>query len=197
MKKILALVLVSLLLSAPALAASAKYSFDPGHTQVFFSVEHMGLSHPMGRFMKIDGGYTFDPDHPEASQVDVKIDANSLNMDSAPWDEHMKSDKFFNVAKFPAISFKSTKIEKTGDKTGKMTGDLTLLGVTKPVTLDVTYNGSAVNPMNKNAMTGFNATAKVKRSDFGMSSFLNMVGDEATIIINVEGIRQDFTDLKK
>lgn len=197
-RKIVALAFSSLLLAPlTAQAAAEKYVFEPSHTQVFFSTEHMGISHPMGRFMKIEGGYTFDTEHVEQSIVEVKIDANSLDMNSAAWDEHMKNKDFFNVAQFPTITFKSTKIEKTGEKTGKLTGDLTLMGVTKPVTLDVTYNGSTRNPMNKGFMSGFNATGKLKRSDFGMSAFIPMVGDEATLTINVEGLRQDFENLKQ
>jgi polyisoprenoid-binding protein YceI len=183
--------------SAPASAAEDKYAFDPAHTQVFFSVEHMGISHPWGRFMKVDGSYTFDPARPEASKVDVSIDTDSLEMNSDAWNKHLKSPDFFNVAQFPTMTFKGTKIEKTGEKTGKLTGDLTLLGVTKPVTLNVTYNGSKPHPMNKNFLSGFNATGDVKRSEFGMNKYLPMVGDDVHIVINVEGIRQDFTELKK
>lgn len=203
MKKLTALAIALSFLSTAAFAAdvapavSTKYIFDAAHTQVFFSTEHMGVSHPMGRFMKIEGGYDFNPAAVEASTVNVTIDANSLEMNSEAWNKHMKSADFFNTEKFPTITFKSTKIEKTGDKTGKLTGDLTLLGVTKPVVLDVTYNGEGQNPMNKNMLTGFNAVAKIKRSDFGMNYGIPMVGDEATITINVEGIRQDFTAVDK
>jgi polyisoprenoid-binding protein YceI len=198
MKKILALTLSALLLaSAPSWAAADHYKFDPAHTQVIFSIEHMGLSHPFGRFDKTEGGYTFDPADVEHSAVDATIDINSIDMGSDKWNEHLKGKDFFNAEKFPTMTFKSTKIEKTGEKTGKLTGDLTLLGVTKPVTLDVTYFKTAPHPMNKNMMSGFTATGTLKRSDFGMNAYLPMVGDEVQMQINVEGIRQDFDNLKK
>jgi polyisoprenoid-binding protein YceI len=199
MKRIFALALCAFLFaSAGAQAAAAdRYKFDPAHTQVLFSIEHMGLSRPFGRFDKTDGGYTFDPADVEHSTVEATIDVNSLDMGLDKWNEHLKSKDFFNAAQFPTMTFKSTKIEKTGEKTGKLTGDLTLLGVTKPVTLDVTYFKTAPHPMNKNLMSGFTAQGTLKRSDFGMGAYIPMVGDDVTLMINVEGIRQDFDAVEK
>jgi polyisoprenoid-binding protein YceI len=196
MKKTALLALVLTLLAAsPALARPEKYVFDPTHTQIIFSVSHLGISHPHGRFNKFSGGFTFDRENPEASQADIAIETGSIDMASDAWNTHMKKPDFFNVEKFPAMTFKSAKIEKTGEKTGTLTGDLTLLGVTKPVTLNVVFNGTAVHPMNKNEMAGFSATGTLKRSDFGMNYGLPMVGDDVHIAIEVEGIRQDFTRL--
>jgi polyisoprenoid-binding protein YceI len=198
MKKTLLFALTLFLLApAAARAAADHYKFDPAHTQVIFSIEHMGLSHPFGRFDKTEGGYTFNPADVEHSAVDATIDINSLDMGSDKWNEHLKSKDFFNAAQFPTMTFKSTKIEKTGEKTGKLTGDLTLLGVTKSVTLDVTYFKTAPHPMNKNMMSGFRATGTLKRSDFGMTAYAPMIGDEVEIMINVEGIRQDFDAVEK
>lgn len=196
MKKITALtVALSLLTSAafaqaPAENAAGKYTLDAAHTQVMFQTEHMGISHPWGNFVTTSGSYTFDPAKVEASNVDVTIDTTSLDMNNEAWNKHMKSADLFNVEKYPTITFKSTKAEKTGEKTGKLTGDMTLLGVTKPVTLDVLYVGSTVNPMSKKFMTGFTASTKIKRSDFGMKYGIPMVSDEANITINVEGVRE-------
>lgn len=162
-----------------------------------FSVGHLGFSFSHGKFLKFDGGFTFDVEKPENSAVDVTIDTASLNMDSVEWDSHLKNADFFNVEKFPNMTFKSTKIEKTGDNTGKITGDLTLLGVTKPVTLDVTYNKSGVHPYSKNFIAGFSATGTLLRSDFGMNYGLPGVADEVALNIQVEGIRQDFEGVEK
>lgn len=188
----------------PARAADVKaqtpdtYLFDPLHTEVHFSVDHLGFSNPMGRFDTVHGGFTFDAKHPEKSTVDVTIDTKGVDMGASDtWNTALKSESFFNVKKFPTMTFKSTKIRKTGAKTGTVTGDLTLLGVTKPVTLKVTYNRSGTHPYNRNFIAGFSATAKLKRSDFGMTYGIPGVGDVVTIMIQVEGIRQDFTTLPR
>lgn len=197
MKKLIAIAAAAMVaFSAPALA-SEKYSFDPAHTQVLFSVSHLGFSFSHGRFDKLDGSFTFDEKAPEQSSIDVTIDTNSIDMGSEAWDKHLKSADFLNTEKFPAMTFKSTKIETTGEKTGKVTGDLTILGVTKPVTLDVTYNGSGEHPYSKNHIAGFSATGTVKRSDFGMGYGLPNVGDDVSLIIQVEGIRQDHEEMNK
>lgn len=190
MKKFLtALTLTAALgLSAPAVAADA-FTFDIPHTQVMFSVSHLGFSHSHGKFLAFSGGYTFDEAAPEKSTIDVTIDTTSLNMDDAKWDEHLKAADFFNVEKFPTMTFKSTAVEKTGDNIGKVTGDLTLLGVTKPVTLDVTFNKGGVHPYSKKYVTGFSATGTLNRSDFGMTYGLPGVGDEVKIMIEVEGVK--------
>jgi polyisoprenoid-binding protein YceI len=199
MKRFAALLFAAALsLSCAAYAkGSEKYIFDPAHTQIFFSVNHLGFSHPQGRFNKFSGGFTFDLAHPEKSKIDVTVDANSIDMASEDWNRAMKGDNFFDVKKFPSLTFKSTKIETTGKDTGKVTGDLTILGVTKPVTLDVTYNKSGVHPYNKNYVAGFSAKAKINRADFGMTWGLPGIGEEVNVDIQVEGIRQDFEGLSK
>jgi polyisoprenoid-binding protein YceI len=153
------LIAAAVFLSSAACAKGAeKYIFDPAHTQILFSVNHLGFSYPHGRFDKFSGGFTFDLARPEKSKIDITIDTNSVNMASEDWNRMMKGDNFFDVKKFPAITFKSTKIETTGKNTGRVTGDLTILGVTKPVTLNVTYNKSGIHPYNKNYVAGFSAT---------------------------------------
>lgn len=184
---------IALLLAAtPALAAPDKYSFDPAHTQILFSVSHLGFSHSHGRFNKLDGSFTFDEKNPAASTIDMTIDTSSVDMGSNEWDDAVTADALLNAKKFPKMTFKSTGVTKTGDKTGSVTGDLTLLGVTKPVTLNVTYNKSGNHPYTKNHLAGFSASATLKRSEFGMVKYLPDVGDDVTITIEVEGIRQDF-----
>lgn len=176
---------------------SFKYTLDPAHTQVMFAVSHLGFSFSHGRFDKFDGSFTFNAAQPETSEIEATIDINSLDMGSAEWDKHLKSADFFNAEKFPTMTFKSTKIEKTGEKTGTVTGDLTLMGVTKPVTLEVRYNNSGVHPYNRNHIAGFSATGLIKRSDFGMKGGLPAVGDDVAIMIEVEGNRRDFDDINK
>ncbi len=172
-------------------AAADKYVLDKPHTQIVFIADHLGFSRSVGKFTDYTGGFIFDTVDPVKSSAEVTINTNSLELNDAKWNEHMKSADFFNVAKFPTMTFKSTKIEKTGDKAAKITGDLTLLGVTKPVTLDVTHNNSARHPFSGKFVSGFSATGKIKRSDFGMSYGLPAIGDEVTLMIEVEGLRED------
>src|SRR5476651_569401 len=194
MKIFISLFLCLLLAAAPAAASSAdkaaakpikpkidKYAFDPAHTQISFTADHLGFSHPSGRFTKFTGGFTFDPKHAEDSAVTVTIETASLDLGAPEWDAAVKSADFLNAAKFPKMIFKSTKVEKTGKNKGALTGDLTLLGVTHPVTLDVTYNKSGVNPYNKKFVAGFSATGTLNRSDFGMTYGLPGIGDTVTL----------------
>lgn len=195
MKKLIAAAIVAgalFTLAAPAYAAKPDaYTFDKVHTQIFFSVSHLGFSFSTGSFTGFDGGFTFSTEKPEQSSVNVTIDASSLSLHDAKWEEHVKSADFLNVAEHPSISFKSTKVEKTGDNTGRITGDLTLLGVTKPVTLEVVFNKAAIHPYSKQFVAGFSATAALMRSDFGMDYGLPGIGDEVNISIEVEGIRTE------
>jgi polyisoprenoid-binding protein YceI len=177
----------------PAKAATKpdSFTYDKPHTQIMFSVSHLGFSHSHGRFTDFDGGFTFDAAHPDQGSASVDIKTKSLKMDDATWEEHLTGENFFNVAKFPDMTFKSTKVEMTGKDTAKMTGDLTLLGVTKPVTLDVTLNKEGVHPYTQTYIAGFSATGTIKRSDFGMNYGLPAVGDDVTIMIEVEGKRTE------
>ncbi len=193
MKKLVSLVLaLAFLIPLQAQAAADKYIYDPAHTQVIFAASHLGFSFSHGTFNKFSGGFVFDQENPEASQADMVIETGSIDLNSEAWNTHMKSADFFNVEKFPTMVFKSTKVEKTGDRTANLTGDLTLLGVTRPVTLAVTFNKAGAHPMNKNQVAGFSAAGTLKRSDFGMVYGLPNVGDDVQLIIQVEGIRQDF-----
>lgn len=191
------LLLAALVWATPSYAKPERYTFDPLHTQISFTVSHLGFSYSTGKFLKFSGGFIFDEEKPEESSVDVTIDANSLNMDSTEWEDHLKAKDFFNVKQFPTIHFKSTKVEPSSKATGQITGDLTILGVTKPVTLDVIFNKVGTHPYTKNKVAGFSATAGIYRSDFGMNYALPDVGDSVTINIEVEGIRQDFDSIKK
>lgn len=180
--------------TADVKAEAEHYTFDKAHTQVLFFVNHLGFSMSQGEFHDYDGHYTFDRAHPEKSTIDVTINTASIDMDDEKWDDHLKNKDFFNVEEFPTMTFKSTSIEVTGDNTADITGDLTILGVTKPAVLQTTYNKSAVHPYSKKFVSGFSATATVKRSDYGMTYGLPGVGDEVEVRIEVEGYRTEAED---
>ena len=132
MRKIVSgcIAIVFVFFNNPLMADS--YKLDPVHTQIMFTVSHMGFSYPTGSFVKFEGGFDFDENNYENSA--------GIDMNDATWNEHLSGEQWFNVAKYPTMTFKSTKVMKTGDKTMDVTGDLTLLGVTKPVTLNVVFH---------------------------------------------------------
>ena len=172
-------------------ASVENYTFDKAHTQILFFVDHLGFSKSQGEFLDFDGFFNFDLEHPEKSHVDVSINVAGLDMDDEKWNTHMQSADFFDVEKFPTMTFKSTAIEVTGKKTANITGDFTLLGVTKPVTLAVKHNKSDKHAFSGKYVSGFSATTTIKRSEFGMEYGLPMVGDDVEIRIEVEGLRTE------
>ena len=181
-----------LLIGGPA--AAAPFKVDPSHTSVVFSVDHLGYSSMIGRFSKVAGALEFDHAAVTRANLKVVIDPKSIDTNDAKRDDHLRSPDFFNVAEFPDLTFVSTKVEKTGEKTGKVTGDLTLLGVTRPVTLDVTFNKIAPNPLpqSKGVVTaGFSATGSLRRTDFGMKYAAPALGDTIQIRIEAEAVRAD------
>jgi polyisoprenoid-binding protein YceI len=181
----LALAAAVALVSAPVFAAT--YTLDPGHTQVVFQWNHFGFSNPTAQFGSIEGTLEFDQADPTKSTVSAKIALSSVNSNVPKLDKHLQTDEFFDAAKFPNATFKSTKVEKGGapDKL-KVTGDLTLHGVTKPVVLDVTVNKVGEHPMLKMASAGFDASTTIKRSDFGIGKYVPAVSDEIKIRITSE-----------
>jgi len=174
-----------------AAAMPEYYIFDKTHTQILFFVSHLGFSMSQGEFLDFDGHFIFDRAHPEKSSIDVSIKTESIDMDNEKWNKHMKNEDFFDVEKFPTMTFKSTGFDITGENTANITGDLTILDVTKPVTLTTTYNKSGVHPFNKEIVAGFSATASIKRSEWGMTYGLPGVGDDVEIRIEVEGYKRD------
>lgn len=173
--------------AVPAFAGT--YTLDPGHTQVVFSWNHFGFSNPTAQFGKVEGTLEFDQADPTKSSVQVTIPLASVNSNVPKLDEHLQKDEFFDSAKYPDATFKSTKVEKGAGKNKlKVVGDLTLHGVTKPVVLDVTINKVGEHPMRKAAAAGFEASTTVKRSDFGISKYVPMVSDEIKIHITSEAI---------
>ncbi|NUB15671.1 polyisoprenoid-binding protein [Azospirillum brasilense] len=191
MKRLLSAAALSALVALPltAQAAPVAYKLDPAPTAVIFIVDHLGFSKAVGSFNTVAGELAFDKDAADKSSLSVTIDTASIDTNHAKRDEHLKSPDFFNVKEFPKLTFKSTKIEKTGDKTGKLHGDLTLLGVTKPVVLDVTFNKDGVSPASKQETVGFSARGTIKRSDFGMKYGVPNIGDDIQIIIESEAVK--------
>ena len=171
--------------TSQALAADA-YTLDPTHTSVTFQYTHFGYSHPTGKFMNAKGSVTLDDAHPANSSVEVSFAIDGVNTGVPALDEHLKSADFFDAAQFPTASFKSTRVEPTGPDTAKVTGDLTIHGVTKPVVLNVKLNKEAVNPMSNKKAVGFTATATINRSDFGMNKYVPMVSDQVDLYIEAE-----------
>lgn len=167
-------------------AAADKYEFDGGHTNVVFSWNHFGLSNPQARFAKIEGELQLDTADLTKSSVSVTLPIDSIATDVPKFDEHLRSADFFDLAKFPTATFKSTKVEKAGDNKLKVTGDLTIHGVTKPAVLDVTVNKIGEHPMSKKPAAGFDATTTIKRSDFGIGKYVPNVSDEVKISITTE-----------
>jgi polyisoprenoid-binding protein YceI len=169
----------------PKKAPAGAYQVETHHTLVLFAIPHLGLTDYYGRFEKISGTLNFNPGAPEKSSVDVSIDTSSANVMSAELINELVGPSVFDSAHFPTATFKSTSIERTGSNTGRMTGDLTIHGVTKPMTFDVTFNGGLQAPIGNAYEIGFHATATVKRSDFGLDKMMwkSFVGDDVKLII--------------
>ncbi len=191
MKIVLSLVVsVALMVAIGGTALAAdQFKIDPAHTSATFRVLHQGYSYLAGRFNEIVGDVMFDEGDLLKSQVNITIKTESVDTNHKKRDDHLRSPDFFNAKEFPDMTFKSTGVEQTGDKTGKLKGDLTLLGVTKPVTLDVTFHRIAPNSKNI-VIAGFSASGKIKRTDFGMTYGLQGIGDEITIEIAAEAHKQ-------
>ncbi|TVR99770.1 MAG: polyisoprenoid-binding protein [Rhodospirillales bacterium] len=190
MRMLITAVAAASALMAATGALAENYVFDKAHTRILFFVNHLGFSEMPGRFHEFDGGFTFDPDNPEASTLEVTIQTASVDMDHDGLNEHLRTDDFFDVANHPTMTFRSTDVEVTGENTGRITGDLTLLGVTRPVVMDVTFNKAGPHPVNDNFIAGFSGTASLSRSDFGMTYLVPAIGDTVDIRLSVEGIRQ-------
>lgn len=172
----------------PTAAPAGNYKLDPTHASVTWSLSHAGLSNYTARFDKITGTLDFNPDAPEQSKVDIRIDPKSVSTGLPKFDDEIAmSGKYFNADQYPEIRFVSTGIKITGEATGLITGDLTLKGVTKPVTLDVTFNGAGKSFGNPGKTLGFSATTKFLRSDYNMGHLVSFgIGDEVSLRIETE-----------
>ena len=172
----------------PSAAPAGNYKLDPTHTSVTWSLSHAGLSNYTARFDTISGALNFASDAPQNSTVDIRIDPKSVSTGLPKFDEEIAtSGNYFDANTFPEIRFVSTDIKLTGDATGLITGDLTVKDVTKPVTLDVTFNGAGKSFGNPGKTLGFSATTKFLRSDYNMGHLVSFgIGDEVTLRIETE-----------
>ncbi|MCW0393947.1 Protein YceI [Xanthomonas sacchari] len=181
--------------AAPAAAAAAAkgvsgtYTLDPAHTDVLVQWSHFGFSNPSAHFGDVDGTLVYNAQDVSKSSVNVTLPLSGLNSFTAKFDEHLKSADFFDAAKFPTATFKSTKVTSAGGNKLTVAGDLTIKGTTKPVVLAVTLNGAGPHPMKKVPALGFDATTTVKRSDFGLGAYVPNVSDEVKIRITTEALQ--------
>jgi polyisoprenoid-binding protein YceI len=196
MKKSLIAFGFAIFLAATAVTAqTTTWQLDPAHSNAQFSVRHLGISNVQGEFTKVTGTVELDDQDISKSTVNATIDVASLDTRVQHRDDDLKSDHFFDVAKFPTITFQSTKIWKTGEGTAKMTGNLTLHGVTKEVTFDVTGPTKVIQVMG--TRRGASATTKINRQDFGMVFMSNtlpggdqMIADTVTITLDIEMLKK-------
>ena len=171
------------------------WNLDTSHSEVTFAVRHMMISTVRGKFNKFSGTIDFNEADPAKSTVDVSIDAASVDTRDEKRDGHLKSGDFFDVEKFPALTFKSTRVEKVSDNSGRVYGDLTIRDVTRPVVLDVEYAGQARSPWGTTS-AGFSATTKINRKDFGLTWNVALetggvlVGEDISIAIEAELVKQ-------
>ena len=176
------------------LAEKHCYELDPAHTLVGFLVDHIGFAKTFGQFEDVEGSFCFDEQTLTLSEVRVVVDAKSVQTLNRARDRHLRSDDFLNTGDYPEIEFIGLSSEQTGERTGSVTGNITLLGQTRPLTLDVTWNKSGAYPFgDEHYAIGISAKGNLNRSDFGMTYGVadGLVGDRVEIIIEFEAIRDD------
>jgi polyisoprenoid-binding protein YceI len=169
----------------PAAVQEGAYGVEPVHTRVLFSVNHLGFSTYYGEFPNVGGTLDLKPKSVGASTLEIHIPTASVSTGNAKLNGELASDQWLDSVKYPEILFKADKIVETGKETAKVTGNLTLHGVTRPVTLSVKFHGAGVNVLDKKYTVGFDATGKIKRSDFGVKTYLPLIGDDLDLIISV------------
>lgn len=172
----------------PIAGVSGTYILDPKHTDVIAQWSHFGFSNPVAHFGDVSGQIVYNAENVGASSVEVTLPLSGLNSHVGDFDDHLRSADFFDAAKFPNATFKSTAVESAGTNKLKVTGDLTIKDITKPVVLDVTINKFGEQPMAKRAAAGFDAVAKIKRSDFGVGAYAPNVSDDVELRITTEAI---------
>lgn len=190
MKKLIKLSAAAALMAAfaaPALAAPQSYEVDPTHTFPSFSYNHMGLSTQQSKFTGTTGTVVLDQAKKTGS-VEIEIDMKSVSTGTQAFDEHIQGGDFLNTAEFPKASFKSTKVNFNGDIPASVDGNLTIKGVTKPVTLEIISFTSKEHPMKRKPAIGANARTAIKRSEFNAGKYVPMVGDDVQILISLEAV---------
>lgn len=189
---ILALAVIGMQTIAPARAEPVQYTIDPGHLTVAFKVHHVGYFNMIGLFAAGSGAFSFDEDTAELSDLKVVIKTSSVFTGHKKRDAHLRSADFLNASEFPEMVFVGKTTENTGEKTGKVHGELTLLGMTRPLTLDVRLNKAADHPIYKRWTLGIDAVGALKRSDFGMAYAVKngWIGDDIELMIGFEAYRE-------
>ena len=173
-----------------AMALASGYEVDPAHSFVQFRIQHLGFSWLYGRFNGISGEFTYAADNPEASEIAVEIDTASIDTNHAERDKHLRGEDFLEVETYPKASFKSTKFTPNGDGGGTLEGELTLHGVTKPITLEIGKIGEGEDPWG-GYRVGFIGTTNLTRKDFGMEYNLGPAGETMELELGIEGIRKE------
>lgn len=176
------------LASATAFADPVTFELDPTHTNVVASWSHLGFSNPVAHFGDVDGTLVYDAENVGASSVTVTLPLSGLDGHVDAFNEHLRSAELFDAAQYPEITFTSTRVEAAGEDQLKITGDLTIKGITKTVVLDANINGQGEHPMAGREAIGFDATTTVKRSEFGLGYAIPAVSDEVTLRITTEGL---------
>lgn len=168
----------------PALLEAGSYAVETAHTRVMFGVSHFGFNDYFGEFTGATGTLVLDTQNPAASKLDVTVPTANIHTSNAKLDGELKSADWFDAAKYPTITFKSTSITVTGPGKADVAGDLTMHGVTKPIVLSAIFNAAGPNPMSKVYTSGFHVSGNIKRSDFGINTYLPAIGDEVKLMIS-------------
>lgn len=185
--------LISSALAVTTIASAAlpsQWQLDDSHTRVGFSVNHLGFSTTMGRFNDVQGMVNYDIKDPSKTKLNFTVATDSIDTNWEARDKHLKTDEFFNVAKYPTMTFKSTKVSFINPQQAKVTGDFTMLGQTKPLTLDVTLNKIANSPVTKEPVIGFRATGIIDRAAYGMTAFAAGITTDVPIQIDGELVQK-------
>ena len=169
--------------------AAETYKLDPAHTSVVFRVKYVGVTYVYGRFNGPTGSFVFDESSPSKSSIEMQVNAKDVDTAVEKRDKHLKSPDFFNAAEYPLVSFKSSSVKKLNTDTYEVSGNITLLGQSRPLSVKVQSTGSGKDPWG-NFRRGFETSFTIKRSDFGMNFMLGGVSDEVVITVSVSGIRQ-------
>jgi len=189
MSRLVFILITALAMAATAAAQAGTWQIDPNHTAAQFSVRHLGVSTVRGAFTKVSGSAQHDPADPSKDNLEATIDANSIDTRVEMRDKDLRSPNFFDVQKYPTITFHSKQTKVAGPGKLLITGDLTIHGITKEVVLDVDGPSAPIKDPWGNQRIGASATTKIKRQDFGITSLPGVVGDEITITIDVELIQ--------
>ena len=186
----------SLLFLAPVLLAVATpvraadtFTVDPVHSSVLFRVKHLGVGYIYGRFNQYSGTFAFDDKNPADCKLEMEVKIESIDSANTDRDKHLKGPDFFNAKEFPTMSFKATRMKASDEKNYEVTGDLTIHGVTKQVTVKLERVGTGKDPRSGKPRTGWETVFTINRSDFGVKGFLPAIGDEVRIIVAIEGVQ--------